>query len=160
MLCISPFAKAQRIFIVEKPGKFKNFKYFVGDDITLRKYPDGVKVGGIIHEITDTSLLINYDNEIMLADIERVIKKRWGFRLLSGATRIGGAGYFALDVVNNIITGNPTIVDENTLIISGSLVAFSYAIVPLHNRPLKKGKWRIKILNMSMDEEVPNPFQQ
>lgn len=160
MLCIIPAAHAQRILLVEKPGKFKNFKYFVGSDINLRKLPSGNKLSGTIHEITDTSIVINYDNEVMLEDIERIIKKRWGFRLLSATTRIGGAGYFALDVVNNVITGNPTIVAQETVIISASLVAFSYAIVPLHNRPFKKGKWRIKILNMSMDEEVPNPFQQ
>ena len=55
--------------------------------------------------------------------------------------------------------GQPTIVDENTAIISASLVAFSYALVPFHDKRIKTGnKWRVKILNMSMDEEVPNPF--
>jgi hypothetical protein len=160
MLCIIPATQAQRILIVEKPGKFKNFKYFVGSDISLRILPAGNRVSGIIHEITDSSILINYDNEIMLSDIERVIKNRWGFSLLSKVTRISGAGYFVIDALNSVITGNPTIVTEKTAIISGSLVAFSYVLVPLHSRPLKKGKWRIKILNMSMDEEVPNPFQQ
>lgn len=154
-------ADAQRILLVEKQGKFKNYKYFVGSDITVRTAPYGDKSGGTIHEITDTSILINFDNEIMLEDIQMVMRPRWGLGLLSKITRVAGAGYFILDVVNNSINGSPTIVDKNTLMISAGLVAFSYALVPIHNKRIKRGeKWRIKVLNMSMDEEVPNPFQQ
>ncbi|MCK5079759.1 MAG: hypothetical protein KAR09_07425 [Bacteroidales bacterium] len=152
---------AQRILLVEKPGKFKNYKYTVGDEITVRIAPYGEKHNGTIHEVTDTSILINFDNEIMLEDIEMVIRPRWGLNLLSKITRIAGAGYFILDVVNNSITGSPTIVDKNTVMISAGLVAFSYVLVPFHDKRMKNGeKWRIKVLNMSMDEDVPNPFRQ
>ena len=151
---------AQRILLVEKPGKFKNYKYFVGDDIILKTFPNNQKHEGIIHEITDTSILINFSNEIMLKDINKVLRKRAGLPWLSLIVRTIGVGYFMLDVVNNTINNEP-MVDQQTLMISGGLVAFSYAIVPLHNRHLKRGeKWRIKVLNMSMDEEVPNPYQR
>jgi len=161
LIAAIPVVQAQRILLVEKPGKFKNYKYFIGSDITLRTLPYSTKHSGVIHDITDTSIVINFDNEIMIEEIEKIMKPRWGIGLLSMATRIAGAGYFLLDVTNNIITGQPTIVDQNTVIISGSLVAFSYALVPLRNKQLKRGdKWRIKILNMSMDDEVPNPFQR
>ncbi len=150
---------AQRILLLEKPGKFKNFKYFVGNEIVLKTYPDGLKQKGTIHEITDTSIVINFDNEIMLEDIQMVLKRRWGFNILSKATRIAGAGYFLLDVINRTINNDSPIVQQNTLAISAGLVAFSYALVPLHNRRMKQGeKWRIKVLNMSMDEDAPNPF--
>jgi len=154
-----PTVQAQRILLVEKQGKFKNYKYFVGDDITLRTIPSGTKFYGVIHVITDTSIVINFDIEIMLEDIEKILRPRWGFGLLSKITRIAGAGYFVIDVVNNAITGQPALVNENTAIASASLIAFSYALVPLHNRRIKPGsKWRIRVLNMSMDDEVPNPF--
>ena len=160
ILCLmSQTLQAQRVLLVEKPGKFKNYKYFVGNDITLRTIPGSTKYKGTIHEITDTSIIINFDTEIMVQDIEKILRPRWGLGLVSMITRIAGAGYFVLDVVNNAITSQPTIVDENTLIISASLVAFSYALVPFHNKRIKSGtKWRIKVLNMSMDDEVPNPF--
>lgn len=152
---------AQRILLIDKPGKFKNFKYFIGDKIELKLAPNGNKTEGTIHVITDTSLIINFDNEIMLEDIEMVLKPRWGLKLLSKITRIAGAGYFLLDVVNNAITGNPTIVYKNTVMISAGLVAFSYALVPLHNRRMTPGdKWRMQVLNMDLDEPAPNPFQQ
>lgn len=154
-------ANAQRILLIDKPGKFKNFKYFIGDDIVLKTAPYGNKTEGTIHVITDTSLIINFDHEILLEDIEVILKPRWGMKLLSRITRIAGGGYFLLDVTNNLITGNPTIVDENTLIISAGLVAFSYALVPLHNRRMEPGnKWRMQVLNMSLDEPAPNPFQK
>ena len=96
-------AGAQRVLLVEKPGTFRNYKYFVGDEIMLRTWPSGLKHGGIIHEITDTSILINFDEEIMIADIEKVLRHRWALGLTSKATRIAGAGYVVLDVVNNAI---------------------------------------------------------
>ena len=153
-------ADAQRILLVEKPGKFKNYKYFVGDDIKIKTLYNQ-KHRGIIHVITDTSIVINFDNEIMLDDIKVILRRRIGLRFMSNFTRYAGAGYFVLDVVNRSINGDSPVVHQNTLIISGGLVAFSYALVPLHDRPLKRGeKWRIKVLNMSMDEEVPNPYQR
>jgi len=162
MICLTAnVVDAQRILLIEKPGKFKNYKYFVGDDIMVKTLPYDQKHQGRIHEITDTSILINFDNEIMLEDIQMVLRKRKGLGLLSKVTRIAGAGYFILDVVNRTINNDSPIVHENTLMISAGLVAFSYALVPLHNKHLKRGeKWRIKVLNMSMDEEVPNPFQR
>lgn len=161
LLCtvlLSEAVVAQRVMLLEKPGTFKNFKYFEGDDIMLKKRSTGSKIEGVIHEISDTSILVNYDNEVMLDDIQVIMKSRWGFSLLSPATRIAGAGYLALDVVNHAIN-NETLIDENTLIISGSLIAFSYAIVPLKKRRMKLDKnWRIKILNFSMEMDTVNPF--
>ena len=154
-------AQAQRVLLIEKPGKFKNYKYYIGNNIALKTLPFGEKYDGNIHVITDTSIVINFDNEIMLSDIEVIIRPRWGLGLLSKVTRIAGAGYFVLDVANNSLTGQPTIVDKNTAIISAGLIAFSYLIVPLHNKRMKAGNpWRIKVLNMSMDEDPPNPFLQ
>ncbi|MDT8392605.1 MAG: hypothetical protein RQ761_02085 [Bacteroidales bacterium] len=157
--CLMVFnVQAQRILLVEKPGTFKNFKYFVGDEIILKTMPFNDKIAGSIHFITDSSIVVDFDQEIMLNEIESVLKPRWGFGLLSGFTRYAGAGYLVLDIVNNAIN-HEVMVDKNTLIISGSLVAFSYAIVPLHTRKLTIGdRWRIKVLNLSMDEEVTSPF--
>ncbi len=161
LLILTVVAHSQRILLVEKAGKFKNYKYAVGDNITVRTHPYGEKHSGTLHEVTDTSILLNFDDEIMLKDIQRIIRPRWGLSFVSKITRIAGAGYFVLDVVNNAITGNPTIVDKTTLLISGGLVAFSYALVPLQNKRIKPGDtWRIKVLNMSMDEEPPNPFRR
>ena len=152
-------ADAQRILLLEKPGKFKNFKYFVGDDIVVKTMPYDTRYDGVIHEITDSSILINFDNEIMLENISMVMKRRWGWSLLSKVTRIAGAGYFILDVTNRAINNQSPVVTENTVMISAGMVAFSYALVPVHYKRMKKGeKWRLKVLNMSMDDDVANPF--
>lgn len=152
---------AQWILLVEKPGKFKNYKYFVGDDIIVKTMPYDTKHEGTLHEINDTSILINFDNEIMLEDISMIMRRRWGWSLLSKTTRIAGAGYFVLDVTNRTINGQSPVVQETTLYISAGMVAFSYALVPIQHKRMRKGeKWRLKVLNMSMDEQVPNPFQR
>lgn len=157
----APCLDAQWVLLVEKPGKFKNFKYFIGSDIIVKTMPYGTRHEGTLHEINDTSILINFDNEIMLEDITMVMRRRWGWSLLSKATRIAGAGYFALDIFNRAINGQGPVVQESTLIISAGMVAFSYALVPIQHKRMRKGKkWRLKVLNMSMDKEVPNPFQR
>ena len=154
-------ADAQRILLIEKPGKFKNYKYFVGDDIVVKTTPYDQRYEGTIHEITDTSILINFDNEIMLENISIVMRRRWAWSLLSKVTRIAGAGYFMLDVTNRAINGQSPVVTENTMMISAGMVAFSYALVPVHYKRMRRGeKWRLKVLNLSMDEDVPNPFQR
>jgi len=146
--------------LVEKTSKYKNYKYFVGDDIIVKTAPYDEKHQGTLHEITDTSILINFDNEIMLEDINMVLRPRWGISLLSKITRIAGAGYFVLDVVNRSINNQSPVVDQTTAIISASMIAFGYALVPLQKKRMKRGdKWRIKVLNMSMDEDAPNPFR-
>lgn len=153
-------SNAQRVLLVEKPGKFKSYKYFVGSDIKVKTNPDGLKHRGTIHVITDTSIVINFDDEIMLTDIESIFRTRKGLPFLSKLTRIGGGGYLLLTGVNNVITGNPTIVDQNTLIISASMIAFSYLLVPFHYRKIKPGDpWRISVLDFSLDGEVPTPFR-
>ncbi len=152
---------AQRVLLVEKAGKFRNYKYFVGDDIILKTAPYNTKHEGAIHEITDTSILLNFDDEVMIEDIQMVLRQRWGLGLIAKITRIAGAGYFVLDVVNRSINSESPIVTQNTAIISASMVAFSYALLPLQKRRIKRGeKWRVKVLNMSMDGDVPNPFQR
>lgn len=161
MVFVFTDAGAQRILLVEKPGTFRNFKYFVGDGITLRTTFSDARLEGVIHEITDSSILINFDNEIMLKHIRTIHKRRWGLSLLSKATRIAGAGYFAIDALNRTINKESPIFDTQTLLISSGLVAFSYSLVPLHYKKMKRGpKWRVRILNMSLDEEPVNPFQQ
>ncbi|HSG67820.1 MAG TPA: hypothetical protein VK994_03875 [Bacteroidales bacterium] len=152
-------AQGQRILLVQRTARFKNYKYFVGDDIAVRTSTHSKRISGTIEKITDTTILIDFDKEIFISDIRKIYRHRYWFGLLSKVTRIAGAGYFALDATNNIINGNPTIVSNNTLITSASIVGFSYALVPFHYKRLRVGKaWRLLVLNMSMDIEVPNPF--
>ena len=39
LLILTVVAHSQRILLVEKAGKFKNYKYAVGDNITVRTHP-------------------------------------------------------------------------------------------------------------------------
>lgn len=158
LLLVFQTSFGQRVLLLEKPGKFKNYKYFVGSEISVRTLANGSRVGGTIHEITDSSLLIDFDKEVLLQDIDMVYKSRWGYSLLSASTRIAGAGYFLLDVVNNAIN-NELVVEKNTVLISSGLIAFSYVLVPLKTKRMRVGdKWRIKVLDFSIDGEDVNPF--
>ncbi len=154
-------ATAQRILLVEKPGTFKNYKYFTGDMITLRISGQEGRLSGSISVISDSSLLIDDGQEVMLADIDRVLRPRWGLGVLAGASRIAGVAYLSLDVVNHAINDEPDILDRNTVLISAGLVAFSYALYPLRYKRMTIGEpWRIQVLDMSWEGEALNPFQR
>jgi hypothetical protein len=154
-------AGAQRILLVEKPGTFKNYKYFEGDVITLKRSGQGGRVSGSIGMISDSSLLIGDDQEVMLKDIEKVMRHRWGLGVLAGAGRIAGLAYLSLDVVNHAINDEPNILDRNTVLISAGLVAFSYALYPVMYKRMSIGDpWRMQVLDMSPEGEFPNPFQR
>lgn len=161
LLLFSLPAGAQRILLVEKPGTFKNYKYFTGDVITLRISGQEGRLSGSISVISDSSLLIDDEHEVMLTDIDRVLRLRWGLGVLAGASRIAGVAYLSLDVVNHAINDEPDILNRNTVLISAGLVAFSYALYPVRYKRMTIGEpWRIQVLDMSWEGEAPNPFQR
>ena len=162
LLCsLAQEAQAQYILLVQSTVRFKNYKYFVGDDIIIKATGSRGRIKGTLEGMTDSSIYIDLDKEVMIKDIEKIYRHRYWFGLLTPVTAIAGAGYLGLEVTNNLLTGNPTIVSNNTLFISSGLLAFSAALIPFHYRGLRIDKrWQVLVLYMGMDYDVPNPFQR
>ena len=144
-------AKSQNIFVLEKPGRMKNFKYYQNDQIRLRMHSTQMKISGTILFITDTSLILTNAIEIAIRDIERIYTPRWGYTLLQGVFLTSGFLYVSLNALNGIINNDDPIIPNETLIISGSLLAAGVLLAPLTSRTHKidKKKWRLKILDFT-----------
>lgn len=154
-------AGAQRIFVVQNTGRFKSFKYFEGDEIVLKTIGKRKKISGTLEGMTDSSLFIGLNNVVMLKDIKSILRHRFWFGRLSVYSAIAGVGYTAIEATNSLINREPTIVSKNTLMISGGLLAFSAALLPFHNRHINIGRhWRVMVINMDLEGDVPNPFQR
>jgi hypothetical protein len=148
---VSYSVEAQNILIVERPGTIKNYKYYTGDEIKLKTISTDATISGMIIDISDSSLIINHQYEIMISDITIIYRNKWGFRFLQYISLIGGLFYLGINTLNGVINSDDPIVPEETLIISGSMIGFGIVLTPLTTRRYKidKEKWRIVILDFT-----------
>ncbi|MEZ5199555.1 MAG: hypothetical protein R2764_25215 [Bacteroidales bacterium] len=141
----------QNIFILEKPGTIKYFKYTVNDRIKLKTIGEKTLISGRISKISDSSIVVNSVLEIPLKDIDVIHREQFGFSLLQKVFLSAGIPYLAISMINGAINNDNPIVTEETLIISGSLITAGAALTPLVSRKFKidNQKWRVKILDFS-----------
>ena len=140
---------SQNIFLLERPGSIKNYKYYVNNPIRLKIISPDTIISGKINNIGDTSIIVNYVNEIHVKNIACIYTKRWGFSLLQKLFLLTGIPYLVLSAINGTVNNDTPIIAKETLIISGSLIIAGIALSPLANRKHKidNKKWRVKILD-------------
>jgi hypothetical protein len=149
ILCISSvLAYSQKILVVENAKSTKNFKYYQGDDIIIKFGTLKGKVTDQIVDMTDSSIVLLIYGEVYLDDISTIYKGNWFVRILQGLTLVGGVAYFGIDSFNRLINNDSPVVLQETAIISGAMVAFSFALTPLRYRWLKVGeRWKLRIID-------------
>ncbi len=140
----------QQYLLLKKPGKIKYFRYAVGDEIIFKTNKHNDKVFAIIYRITDTSLVVNGKTEVLLTNIIKIYRQRWGVRFFQSISRYAGLGFLGLDALNRTINGEGPILQKNTLIITAGLLGLSYALYPLKERSLTINKpWVMQTLDFS-----------
>lgn len=152
-LFLSQDSYSQYILMLSKLGK-ADHRYFSFDDyMQLKIHPQGNKVSGAIIHIGDSSMAIGKNYNIAYKDIAAIRQDVFWPGLVSKISLIAGAGYLALDVVNNLIN-NEQVFDPSTLYISGSLIAFGLVLIPLSHRYIPIGvRWKLTVM------EQPLPFR-
>ncbi len=142
---------SQNIFLLERPGSIKNYKYYVNSPIRLKIISPDTIISGKINKIGDTSIIINYANEIHVKNIACIYTKQWGFSFLQKLFLLTGIPYLALSTINGTVNNDTPIVAKETLIISGSLIVAGIALSPLARRKHKidNKRWRVKILDFT-----------
>jgi hypothetical protein len=142
---------AQNIFVIERPGTIKNYKYYSGDKIKIKTLLNDTLISGIITQVKDSSMVINNSNEIMIGDIAVIYRKPWGFNFLQYLSLMAGISYLGISTINGLINMDEPIVPKETLIISGSIIAFGAVLTPLTTRKYKidNEKWRTSILDFT-----------
>jgi hypothetical protein len=142
---------AQNIFVLERPGTVRNYKYYGNERIKIRIISTDTVISGKITGIADSAISVNYANEILLTDIAAIYRTRWGFSLLQKTSLALGVAYISISALNGLINGDQPVVEEETLIISGCLIAGGLALTPLTIRKHKvdNKNWRVKILSFN-----------
>ncbi len=151
LLFLGTAAYGQNIFVLEKAGGGGIRMYHEYDHIRLKTRSTNVKIGGPINMISDSSIIINFANEVMLDDIEAVYRSRWGFSLLQKVCLASGILYLSLSTLNGVINNDSPIVPEKTLKIGGGLLIGGIILTPLTTRihRIEQTKWKVKILDFT-----------
>lgn len=159
VLCFSGLiteTEAQQYFVIENFRTLKNYKYQINNDITIQTRAGGFILTGKITLITDSSIFLDHFTEVKIKNIQAVVKTRKFIKKLSGLYLIrGGLVYLGIVGINSAINHEQPIIDKQTAIISGAMVATGIALKPLIRRKMDVDKgWHIKILDF---DNLANP---
>ena len=101
--------------------------------------------------LTDSSVTIGPRTILPLSDIGAVYKHFYFQKLMTRILLYAGAGYLILDSFNNLINHEQVFVPQ-TMIISGSLIGASFAIIPLGQKKCRIGiRWKLKIMDINLN---------
>lgn len=129
--------EGNRFLALEKQGKVKRIRYYVGSKIEFKLKSDPTLYRTSIEAIKDSAVVI-HETTIPLSQFSSVYihPKRPLSRILSTFFMVAGIGYFALDTVNNEFS--PT---GGTFMTSGVFIAPSLALLlTLKKRRIKLNK--------------------
>lgn len=149
IICSGIELNAQQYLVLQKRGTVKNFKYETGNRISLQTVRGDFSITGEITGIKGTSITVDGLIEVEIDNIAKVFRKSGFLDRLSKLFFIrGGAAYFLIDGTNRTINKEYPIIDESTMLISGTMIATGIAMRPLVTRKFDLSKkWRLKILD-------------
>lgn len=139
----------QQYLVLQKLGKVKNFKYEVGDKIMVKTRHGELTVDGEITGLSDTSVTINSYVEVGFSNVAQVLRPRIFFTALSRLFFIrGGIAYTSIVGINGLINNDSPVIDEQTLVISATMVGIGFAMKPFYLRKLDAiEKWKLKVID-------------
>lgn len=141
---------AQKTLVLEKIGTPTRYGFHLGDDVKVQTKAKRQILRSYLWAITDSSLTIGPHTTVSLSDISAVYKHYYFPNLMTRVFFYLGAGYLVLDSFNNLIN-KERIFNPQTLIISGSALCVSCAIIPLSHKKCRIGiKWKLKIMEIDI----------
>lgn len=141
---------AQKLLLVENVNSLKNFKYYQGQDILIKFTGSEGRIADQIFDLTDTTIILEILGEVRLENVSCIYRENWFVQTLRGLSLLGGAAYFGIDSFNRMINHEYPVVDTGTLLISGGMVAFSFALMPLRYKRIKTGeKWHLRTIDLN-----------
>jgi hypothetical protein len=140
---------SQEILVVENTKSPRNFKYYCGDEIMFRTERSESRITDEIMDMSDSSLILIASGEVLLTDIYGIYRENWLIKTIRGLTLLGGVAYFGIDSFNRLINNDSPVVLVETVIISGSLIAVSFGLIPLNQRKYNtKKKWEMRVIDL------------
>ncbi len=154
LVLICQTVDAQKVLLVQKPGKTKRFMYYPGDRIIVQMGDPEFAVSGEITYIDDSSCTVNRNYTFQLSKVKEVTRVR---PFLNGSWRmmfLAAGVYFAGSMFNHAINHEEPLIDNTVPIVSGSFVALGTTSYLLRNKHCKMEKgWKLKVLDYDIFKE-------
>jgi hypothetical protein len=130
---------AQNQLVLLKGEKVK-LRLYPGDDFVYKLKGSNEVISSYINNLSDTSVVAHRD-VVPFYNIDRIYFKQSSFRhVVGGLLVVGGAGYFLIDQVNNVIVhGNKADLDEGVARTSGIMLAVGLPMMLIHKKSQKLG---------------------
>ncbi|MCK9399665.1 MAG: hypothetical protein M0Q51_06675 [Bacteroidales bacterium] len=126
----------------------KNFKYYEGAEILFQLSGSKGRISDHIFDLTDTSVIFEEHGEVKMSNISFIFRENWLIQILRGLSLTGGVAYFGVDSFNRLINHEGPVIQTETLLISGGMVAFSFALIPFRYRKINTSeKWQLKSID-------------
>jgi hypothetical protein len=122
-----------RFLALEKQGRIKRVRFYIGDEIHIKLKGDHTKYSPIITAL-GKDYVETFGTKIPLKEIQSitVFKDDWLVHQGSYFLPIAGAGYFVMDMVNPLFSGNSNreafSIDRRTVITSSVLMLTGFAL--------------------------------
>ncbi|MCX6245505.1 MAG: hypothetical protein NTU98_12495 [Bacteroidetes bacterium] len=140
----------QKTLVVEKIGTSRRYAYRSGDDIKIQTRKDHRILKNYLWISSDTAIIVGVRTMVPLSDIGAVYHPTYLPKLMTNLLLIAGAGYIILDSFNNLIN-HELVIEQNTLIIGGSLIAAGVLLIPFHQKKCRIGvHWKVKVLDINI----------
>lgn len=125
-----------------------NFKYFKGDLVLFRLAEDHKRVSDNIFDLTDSTIIFESLGEVKFSNICSIYRENWLIDILASLSLIGGVAYFGVDGFNRMINHEYPVIQGETMLISGGMIAFSLALIPFRYKKINiSEKWKLKSIN-------------
>ena len=146
--------EAQKVLLLQKPGKQKWFMYNTGDNISLRMGEPEFIVSGQISHIDDSSCTVNYNYTFQLSKVHEVTRTRYFLSHSWRTLYLASALYFLGSMFNHGINGEKPLVDNTVPYVSGSLAVLGTTALIFRHRHCKMEKgWVVKVLDFDIYKE-------
>ena len=149
---------AQKVILLQKPGKTKRFLYYPGDKFTVRMGEPEFIAGGELTFIDDSLCVVNKNFSIQLSKVKEVRTTR---HFLNGSWRmmfLVPVVYTGMSMINRGIHDEKPLIDNTVPIVAGSFFALGTLSYLLRYKHYKmKDGWQLKVLDFDIYKEKYEP---
>lgn len=154
LLIFSQAVEAQKVLLLQKPGKTKRFLYEEGDKISILIGDPEFRVSGEITFIDDSLCTINKEYTFQIAKVNEVTRPRTWFLYSWKKLYLASAIYAGGSMINHAINDEQPIFDNTIPWVSGSFIVLGTTAYLLRYRHYKlEDQWRLKVLDFDIFNE-------
>ena len=157
-LLICQAVDAQKVILLQKPGKTKRFLYYPGDKITVRMGEPEFMAGGELTFIDDSICIVNKNFSIPFSNVKEVRRTR---HFLNAAWRtmfLVPVVYTGISMINRGIHNEKPLIDNTVPVVAGSFFALGTVSWLLRYKHCNMNDgWQMKVLDFDVYKEKYEP---